>query len=105
MDNDWLDDLLRQRPEDIADGGFSARVLRALPAIRKPWYASRDFILLAASTAACGVALAIPGLADYVIDSLIGLLTLKSVTVETLAVLVPVTLLYWTAISAVAHES
>ncbi|MGH3849874.1 MAG: hypothetical protein ACRDRT_09255 [Pseudonocardiaceae bacterium] len=104
IDDDWLDSLLREPADYIADGGFTARVLAKLPAARRPWYASRNFILLTASALACGAAACIPGMPQYVFGSLYDLFTFKSFSADKLALLVPIALLYWTGLSAVAHE-
>ena len=103
-DKDWLDSLLSQEPDYIRDDGFTARVLAALPTTSRRWYASRSFILLAATMFACVAALLVPGLANYVVGSLMDLVTLKSVSADRLAVLVPIALLYWAGLSAAAAE-
>jgi hypothetical protein len=102
--NDWLDDLLRQEADYVSDDGFTARVLAALPETRRRWYASRSVILLAATMFASVAALLIPGLAGYVVGSLIDIVTLKSVSAGKLAVLVPIALFYWAGLSAAAAE-
>jgi len=102
--NDWLDDLLRQEADYVDDRGFTARVLAALPETRRAWYASRGFILLAATVLASVAALLIPGLASYVVGSLIDIVALKSVSAGKLAVLVPIALFYWAGLSAAAAE-
>ena len=103
-DKDWLDVLLSQESEYIRDDGFTVRVLAALPATSRPWYASRSFILLAATMFACVAAFLVPGLANYVVGSLMDLVTLKSVSAGKLAVLIPIALLYWAGLSAAAAE-
>ena len=101
---DWLDDLLRQETDYVDDKGFTARVLAALPETRRAWYASRSVVLLAATVLASVVALLIPGLASYVVGSLIDIVNLKSVSAGKLAVLVPIALFYWVGLSAAAAE-
>lgn len=101
---DWLDDLLRQDADYVDDKGFTARVLAALPETRRMWYASRSVVLLAATVLASVAALLIPGLAGYVVGSLIDIVTLKSVSAGRLAVLVPIALFYWAGLSAATAE-
>ena len=73
LDQDRLDTLLRRAPGPIADDGFTARVLAALPQTRQPWYASRGFVLVAATVLGSLAVVLIPGVFEYTADSLISL--------------------------------
>ena len=101
---DWLDGVLREQPDYIADAGFTARVLAALPESRRRRYLSRSVVLLAATIVSCIAGLILPGVASYVLTSLTDIFTLKSFSPDKLAVLVPIGLLYWAGISAAAAE-
>jgi hypothetical protein len=101
---DWLDRVLHEEQDYIADAGFSARVMSALPATHRPWYASRSVVLLLATVIACGAGLVLPGVANYILTSLIDIFTLKSFSPDKLAVLVPIALLYWGGLSAAVAE-
>lgn len=103
-DEEWLDRLLRESPAHVPDNGFTARVMAGLPPARRPWYASREFVLLVATVLSCAAGLALPGVADYLAGSLTDVLTLKSLALDKLAVLVPIALLYWGGIAAAAAE-
>jgi hypothetical protein len=101
---DWLDGVLREPPEYIADAGFSARVMAALPESRQRRYLSRSVVLLTATIVSCIVGLILPGVASYVLSSLADIFALKSFSPDKLAVLVPIGLLYWAGLSAAAAE-
>ena len=103
-EEDWLDGVLREQPDYIADAGFTERVMVALPESRRRRFLSRNVVLLAATIVSCIVGLILPGVASYVVSSLIGILTLKSFSPDKLAVLVPIALLYWAGLSAATAE-
>jgi hypothetical protein len=102
---DWLDRVLRDSARDyIPDQGFTARVVAALPAVRRPWYARRETILLVFGVVAGAVALLIPASMDYLARSLVDIFTLRSLSADRLAALVPIALLYWAGLSAAVSE-
>lgn len=98
---DWLDDLLRERPDYVPDEGFTARTLSRLPA-RRRWYASRNFVILAATAIACTSAFLMPGLAQEMAGSLIELSTLKAL--NSVAAAVSVALLYGLGLAATTAD-
>ena len=102
--DDWLDAALREPAHYIDDDGFTARVLAAIPARRRPWYSSRAAVILASTVAASAIGLAVPGTASYLISSLLDLFLLRGVTPGSLAILVPLAVLYAAVFSAALRE-
>ena len=62
-DNDWLDDILRADDDYIADDGFTARVMSALPAPAALPKWRKPAVAVLWGVAATGLAIAAPGAA------------------------------------------
>jgi len=60
-DTDWLDDVLRADDDYIADGGFTSRVMSALPAAAALPKWRKPAVAVLWGVAAAGLAIAAPG--------------------------------------------
>lgn len=104
MNNDWLDDALKQEDRYLNDAGFSARVVSALPARRKrKWL--RPVILCATSLAGLAVALWVLPAENYLAASFAQLLRARSFSAIPLLPVVTMTLIFWATISAAISEN
>lgn len=99
--DDWLDAVLRadaaQRPH-VADDGFSARLMRRLPARRRapgPWFLPAMTAVGTGLTVFCTPAL------DFLVGGMEQLLDFQHFSPAHLAVLVPLAVFYATSFVAV----
>jgi hypothetical protein len=104
MNNDWLEDKLRQDDRYLDDTGFTARVVAALPARReRRWL--RPVIL--GTTAVAGLALALWLLPseNHLVSSFVQLVRARTFSAVPLLPVVLIALMFWATITAVAREN
>ena len=85
MSEEWLDRQLREAAPYIEDDGFTARVLRQLPALRPRHQFLRTFILVAASSLASALAYVLSDGGRFVVVEMFKLTTIPTVWVMAVA--------------------
>ena len=102
--HDWLEDALRQESAYIDDAGFTARVMATMPKRRKrSWL--RGAILAGAAALGCVIALwVLPG-TQFVTDSIVTLLTARSLSPALLAPAVLILAVFGAAFATLASEN
>jgi hypothetical protein len=101
MNNDWLEDKLRQDDRYLDDAGFTARVVGALPVKRKRRWL-RPVILSVAFVASLITALPAK---DYLARSFVQLLEARSLSAIPLLPVMVIGLIFWATLSAAANEN
>ena len=101
---DWLEDALREDSAYIDDAGFTARVVATLPKRRKrAWL--RSAILVGTAALGCVIALwLLPG-ANFVTDSIVRLVTARSLSPALLAPAVLILTVFGAAFATLASEN
>lgn len=103
MNNDWLEDALRQEDRYLNDAGFTARVVAALPVQQKR---SRVRPLIIAGTALAGlfVALFVLPSQGALANDFVQLIRARSLGAVPLLPVVVMGLLFWATIEAAVRE-
>jgi hypothetical protein len=101
MNNDWLEDKLRQDDRYLDDAGFTARVLTTLPFQRKRRWLRPVVLTVAFVT---GLLLALPAKDSFAV-SFVQLLQARSLTAIPLLPVVVIGLIFWATLSAAASEN
>lgn len=99
-DDAWLETLLRddaRRQPHIADDGFAARVISALPA---PHKAAPRWLVPAAGVFGAAAALGLTPAGDYFIRNFLALVEFQRLSIAHLAVLVPIAVFYGISFAA-----
>lgn len=104
MNNDWLDDVLKQDDQYINDDGFAARVVAALPAKHKrAWL--RPVILCSATMAGLALTFTILPVPIYLADSFVQLVHARSLSAVPVLPVALIVSFFWATFAAVADEN
>ncbi len=85
LQEDWLDAQLREEAPYLDDAGFTARVVRQLPAGRRQSRVVRVSVLLGVTFVACLVAYLVSGRGQFLADAATFLIAMPLATVCTIA--------------------
>jgi len=104
MNNDWLEDALKQDDRYINDAGFTARVVAALPPRRmRAWL--RPVILGSATAAGLALAFAFMPVGDYLTGGFVELVRARSFSAVPVLPVVLIALFFWASFAVVANEN
>jgi hypothetical protein len=100
---DWLENVLRQEPPYINDDGFTARVVATLPKRRnRAWL--RGTILVGMAVLGCIIALLVLPGEQFVADSMVKLVTARSLSLALLPPLVLIASVFGAGFALMASE-
>jgi hypothetical protein len=101
---DWLEETLRHEPPYINDDGFTARVVATLPKRRnRVWL--RGAILVGMAALGCVIALLVLPGAQFITDSMVKLVTARTLSLSLLPPLVLIAGVFGAVFATLASEN